>query len=85
MECKCRSNLIILMGINEDLLLVFRKLTLFLKIAFNIIRWEKIEKNRKSWQFSRGEYNSEFDYWRSLNSSFCVKPKSVIRPLWCES
>jgi len=42
------------MGISEDLLLVFRKLTLFLKIAFNIIRWGKIEKNRKSWQFSRG-------------------------------
>ena len=51
--------------------LVFRKLTLYLKIGFNIIRWGKIEKNRKSWQFSRGEYNSEFDYWRSLNSSFC--------------
>ena len=54
MECKYGSNLIILMGISEDLLLVFRKLTLFLKIAFNIIRWGKIEKNRKSWQFSRG-------------------------------
>ena len=54
MECKCRSNLIILMGISEDLLLVFRKLTLYLKIGFNIIRGAKIEKNRKSWQFSRG-------------------------------
>jgi len=42
------------MGISEDLLLVFRKLTLYLKIGFNIIRGAKIEKNRKSWQFSRG-------------------------------
>ena len=35
------------MEISEDLLLVFRKLTLFLKIGFNIIRWEKIEKKQK--------------------------------------